>query len=100
MRKIYALSLAMVFTVICLCFSSGHAFAQSKGPPTEMIKGAYQEILKACDTNKDGNLTVQECMGAFKDKVKAEKDCKYWDANGDGTITEDEYVSQARKIMK
>ena len=36
----------MVFTVICLCFSPGHAFAQSKGPPTEMIKGAYQEILK------------------------------------------------------
>jgi len=59
MRKIYALSLAMVFTVICLCFSPGHAFAQSKGPPTEMIKGAYQEILKACDTNKYGKLTLQ-----------------------------------------
>jgi len=100
MRRIDALSLAMVFTVICLSFSPSHAFAQSKGPPTEMIKGAYQNILKACDTNKDGKLTVQECMGAFKDKVKAEKDCKYWDANGDGTITEEEYVAQARKIMK
>jgi hypothetical protein len=32
--------------------------------------------------------------------TKAEKECKYWDANGDGTITEEEYVSQARKIMK
>jgi hypothetical protein len=28
-----------------------------------------------------------------------EKDCKYWDANGDGVITEDEYVKQVRRIM-
>ena len=28
------------------------------------------------------------------------KNCKYWDANGDGTITEDEYVKQSRKLMK
>jgi Ca2+-binding EF-hand superfamily protein len=100
MRRIDTVNLAMMFTVICLCFSPSHSFAQSKGPPTEMIKGAYQEILKSCDTDKDGKLTVQECMGAFKDKVKAEKDCKYWDANGDGTITEEEYVGQVRKIMK
>lgn len=100
MRRIDALSRAMVFTVICLCFSLGHAFAQSKGPPTEMIKGAYQEIQKACDTNKDGKLTVQECMGMWSDKTKAERECKYWDANGDGTITEEEYIAQVRKIMK
>jgi len=24
----------------------------------------------------------------------------YWDANGDGTITEEEYIGQVRKIMK
>ena len=35
-----------------------------------------------------------------KDKKKAEKDCKYWDANGDGVITEEEYVKQVKKIMK
>ena len=39
-------------------------------------------------------------MEALKDKVKAEKDCTYWDANGDGTITEQEHVGQARKITK
>ena len=27
-----------------------------------------------------------------------EKNCKYWDANGDGVITEDEYVQQVKKM--
>ena len=27
-----------------------------------------------------------------------EKNCKYWDANGDGFITEEEYVQQVKKI--
>ena len=43
---------------------------------------------------------MQECMGTFKDKTKAEKDCEYSDANGDGTTTEEQYVGQIRKIMK
>lgn len=100
MRGIDALTLAILFSMVFQCFSPGQSSAQDKGPPTEMIKGAYQQILRSCDTDKDGKLTVQECMGAFKDKAKAEKDCKYWDANGDGIITEEEYVSQVRKIMK
>ncbi len=74
--------------------------AQTKGPPVEMVKSAYQEILRSCDANKDGQLSAQECLGAWKDKAKAEKECKYWDANGDGTITEGEYVDQVRKMMK
>jgi len=65
-----------------------------------MIKGAFQEVLRTCDTNKDGKLALQECMETWKDKAKAEKNWKYWDANGDGTITEEEYVGQVRKIMK
>jgi hypothetical protein len=92
MRRIGALTLAILFSVICLCASPGQSYAQDKGPPAEMIKGAYHEILRSCDTNKDGKLAVQECMGAWKDKVKAEKDCKHWDANGDGTVTEEEYI--------
>jgi len=94
------LSFTMVLGMIGVALHPGRLCAQNKGPPTEMIRGAYQEILRSCDTNKDGKLTVQECMGAFKDTAKAEKDCKYWDANSDGIITEEEYVSQVRKIMK
>ena len=47
--------------------------------------------------NGDGKLSMAECTSISRDKAKIEKDCKYWDANGDGTITEDEYVSQARR---
>jgi hypothetical protein len=43
---------------------------------------------------------MSECMAIWKDKKTAEKNCKYWDADGDGIITEDEYVKQVRKIMR
>lgn len=76
------------------------AFAQPKGPPTEMIRNAYRQILAGADKNGDGKLTLAECMAISRDKAKIEKDCKYWDANGDGVITEDEYVQQARQIMR
>jgi len=39
-------------------------------------------------------------MVISRNKKKIEKDCKYWDANSDGTITEDEYVKQASGIMR
>ena len=35
-----------------------------------------------------------------RDKKKIAKDCKYWDADGNGVITEDEYVKQVLKIMR
>jgi len=75
-------------------------FAQEKGPPAEVIRGAYREILAAADKNGDGKLSLAECMFISTNKSKIEKDCRYWDANGDGAITEDEYVNQARRIMR
>jgi len=74
--------------------------AQKSGPPTELIKGAFRQILASGDKNRDGKLSMAECMSASRDKKKIEKDCRYWDANGDGVITEDEYVKQARRIMR
>jgi Ca2+-binding EF-hand superfamily protein len=96
----YVLILSMVLAMAGGLIQPASLGAQGKGPPVEMIKSAYQEILRACDANKDGQLSAQECLGAWKDKAKAEKECKYWDANGDGAITEGEYVDQVRKIMK
>lgn len=75
-------------------------FAQEKGPPTEVIRGAYRQILASADKNGDGKLSMAECMSVSSNKSKIEKDCKYWDANGDGVIAEDEYVKQARSIMR
>jgi len=80
--------------------SGGLVFAQEKGPPPEAIKNAYQQILSGADKNGDGKLSMEECISISKNKSKIEKDCKYWDANSDGYITEEEYVKQARKIMK
>jgi hypothetical protein len=74
--------------------------AQQRGPSDDMIKANYREVLKEADTNRDGKLSMQECLAIWKDKKKGETECKYWDANGDGVITEDEYVKQVRKIMR
>lgn len=75
-------------------------FAQEKGPPTEVIRNAYRQILAVADKNSDGKLSMPECMSISRNKSKVEKDCRYWDANGDGTITEEEYVKQVRRIMR
>ena len=45
-------------------------------------------------------LSLAECMSISKNKSKIERDCKYWDANGDGYITEEEYVKQAKAITR
>ncbi len=54
-------------------------------------------VLVQADLNKDDKLSLQECIGMSK-SPKMEKNCKYWDINKDGVITEEEYVQQAKKI--
>ena len=88
----------LVFTVTAIL--SNHILAVPKEPHEAFIRSAFQELLQATDTSRDGKLAVAECMAIFKDKAVAEKNCKFWDANGDGTITEDEYVKQGRSKMK
>jgi len=80
-----------------LVLTGNFASAAQRGPSDEMIKGAYRQILASVDKNGDGKLSKAECTSISRDTAKIEKDCKYWDANGDGTITEDEYVSQAKR---
>lgn len=75
-------------------------FAREKGPSNEAIKGAYQQILSGADKNGDGKLSMTECMSISSNKNKIKKDCRYWDADGDGFITQDEYMKQARRIMR
>jgi hypothetical protein len=90
----------VVFCIGVLTLSGSSTFAQDVGPSDARIKEAYRTVLSSLDANKDGKLSVSECMTMSKDKKKAEKDCKYWDANSDGVITEEEYVKQVKKIMK
>ena len=74
--------------------------AQTTGPSDEILRGAYREILAEADRNGDGKLSMSECLAIWKDRQKGEKDCRYWDANRDGVITEGEYVRQVRSIMR
>jgi hypothetical protein len=89
--------------VVCIggmMLAANALWAQDAGPSGARLKAVYGSLLSALDANKDGKLSMSECMAMSKDKQTAEKDCKYWDANNDGIITEAEYVSQARKIMR
>ena len=67
---------------------------------TNALKNAYQMLLAEVDKNKDGKISMDECLSVWKDKAVGESKCKVWNKNGDGFITEDEYVQQGLKIMK
>jgi hypothetical protein len=68
------------------------------GPPEQNIREAYKMILQQVDANKDGRLSVAECMAIYKDKSMAEKNCTFWDVDKDGFITEAEYVKQGSSM--
>ncbi len=91
---------ALVFFAAAIVLTSSLANAQGVGPSDARTKEAFKSIVSSADTDKDGKLSLQECYAVWKDKKLAEKNCKYWDANGDGYITEDEYVKQSKKLMK
>jgi hypothetical protein len=99
MRKRAIMSLTLAVVMICL-FVPNVSTAQQKGPSDDMIKANFGKVLKEADKNRDGKLSMSECMTIWKDKQKGGKNCKHWDANSDGVITEDEYVKQVRKTMR
>ncbi|MFH0783923.1 MAG: hypothetical protein V2B20_18475 [Pseudomonadota bacterium] len=85
---------ALIITVI---FPSS---AFTEGPPEQRIKAAYQMILSQADSNRDGKLSLEECMAIYKDKIVAEKNCTFWDVNKDGIVTEAEYIMQGSNLGK
>ena len=64
------------------------------------LKTGYNMLLSEVDKNKDGKISLEECLSTWKDKAIGESKCKYWDKNGNGIITEEEYVQQGLQIMK
>jgi Ca2+-binding EF-hand superfamily protein len=99
MKRYAAPVLVVLVFAICL-LAPGVSPAQQRGPSDEMIKANFREVLQSADKNRDGKLGMSECLAIWKDKKTGEKNCKYWDADSDGVITEDEYVRQVRKIMR
>lgn len=82
--------------IVSVSVSPGYA----AGPPEQNIREAYKMILSQVDANKDGKLSVAECMAIYKDKSMAKKNCTFWDVDKDGTITEAEYVKQGSSFGK
>jgi hypothetical protein len=76
------------------------SFIPAAGPSDAMVRGAYKQVLAEADKNKDGQLSRAECKAMFKDSEKGEKNCGFWDADHDGTITEDEYVAQVMSMQR
>ena len=64
------------------------------------LKTGYNMLLSEVDKDKDGKISMEECLSTWKDKAIGESKCKYWDKNGNGIITEEEYVQQGLQIMK
>jgi hypothetical protein len=89
-----------IFSLVVIVMAGTVLTSHSAGPSDERIRSAYRLILSEADTNEDGKLSVSECKAGYKDPAMAEKNCKFWDADNDGTITEDEYVRQGTSLGK
>ena len=100
MKRFSILFLFAMFIFSFLILSDNISFAKGKPAREDLIRNAYRQICTAADKNGDGKISMDECMAISRDKKKIEKDCKYWDADGNGVITEDEYVKQVIKIMR
>jgi Ca2+-binding EF-hand superfamily protein len=98
MKKSCGFSMLLFLTLMLLI--SGVALSHAAGIPEEMIKNAFQQAMTGADSNKDGKLTVKECVAIHKSKKDGEKKCKFWDTNKDGIISEAEYISQVKNIGK
>lgn len=74
--------------------------SHAAGIPDRQVRVLYGQLLSATDANQDGQVSVVECQGIYADPVLAEQKCQYWDADGDGIITEDDYVQKVMNMGK
>lgn len=100
MKRYAILLLSGMFIFSFLILSGSVSIAKEKAAREDLTRNAYRQILTAADKNGDGKISMDECMSISKNKKKIEKDCKYWDADGNGVIIEDEYVKQVLKILR
>jgi Ca2+-binding EF-hand superfamily protein len=100
MKRYVILFLSGMFIFSFLILSGSVSFAKEKAAREDLIRNTYRQILAVADKNGDGKISMDECMSLSKNKKKMAKDCKYWDADGNGVITEDEYVKQVLKILR
>ncbi len=94
-------SIILLTAILISALTTNSVYAQDRqAVKVKALKTGYKMLLSEVDKNKDSKISLDECLSAWKDKAVGESKCKYWDKNGDGIITEEEYVQQGLKIMK
>ena len=66
----------------------------------KVSKEMFKKLLLEVGKNKDGKISKSEHMPIWKDKKKGEQNFKQFDRNGDGFITEAEYVKTTTEFSK
>lgn len=89
-------------TVIFVLGFSLVTFAQKKddSPQAQQARDAWNTFTNACDENHDGKIDRSELPKIKEDKVAGEAKFKKMDKNGDGFITEDEYIVYYKEWLK
>ncbi len=76
------------------------AAASATPPPEQTVRDVFVQIRTVADTNQDGTLSVEECKTLLTDQQQAQRNCRFWDADQDGVITEDEYVERVGRVTR
>lgn len=91
-KRIASTALLLIVTIAAPGYTAG--------PPADNARNVFKMLLEQVDANKDGELSVAECMNIYTTRSVAEKNCTFWDVDRDGIIKEDEYVQQTQNIGK
>ncbi len=87
---IFLISGMVIFSMLILSIS--FAVAENKSFNEDSLRTMYMKILATADKNKDGKMSVDECMSMPVDKNHPKQNCLAWDSDRNKFITEDEYV--------
>jgi hypothetical protein len=85
--------------ILCASLFASSALAQAPAMDDSMFKEAYKAMLMSAGKKPGDVLTVAECSSLAPDKSVADM-CKAYDANGDGKITEAEYMAKEKSLFK
>jgi N-acetylgalactosamine-6-sulfatase len=65
--------------------------------PKAAVPGDRATIFKSKDTNHDGRLTLEEYLHRFSDEAEGRRRFPTFDTNGDGVLSEDEFVKMGKR---
>jgi hypothetical protein len=93
-------SILMAVFILCASLFTSVALAQAPTIDDSMFKEAYKAMLMSVGKKPGDILTVADCVSIIPDKATAEAMCKAYDVNGDGKITEAEYMEKEKAMFK